>query len=158
MEEIGGLRQEWKEWKEKERKEDLANTRGEGLAEGRNQHAIECRDELHTYSNRAYSTNNTISDISTAFLAGVGMETLRSTSRETPRSRSRDRHRDRLGDNNRPIYIVEKGGGGEERIGEICGGMGRIEDTVRRIEKRAVDAEFEGDLDRVRFGRYARRY
>ena len=165
LEEIGGLRRDWKEKeRDDEADERIRKAREEGVKEGRGEHGgrggrgggVGCGNE------KGYEASRAIPDLSTQFLAGVGMQSLKNRLRSRSRSRSRDRYRDRSRDRHRerPIYVMERGGekGRRDDMRDIYGGLGKIEDTVKRIEKRVVDADFEGDLDRVRFGRYARRY
>jgi hypothetical protein len=108
----------------------------------------------YNHNGRAYESNYGIEGMATDFLAGVGMQALRS--RRGPRSRSRER-RSGPGRGNEMggfIYIVDTDWGGRKGS---SGGLGKIEDMVGRIHKRVVDVDFENDVDRVRFGRYARR-
>lgn len=151
LEEIGGLR---KEWKEKERKEEMAaavaKARAEGIKEGRGKRALgrENMEVGYGYGNSgAYASNRAMPDISTTFLAGVGAATLSRNSRPRSRSRSRSRERHR----ERPVYMLEtdRRRGRRDSIEEICGGVGKLNDRMRRMEGK-FDADFDRGMESLR--------
>lgn len=156
FEEVAALRNEWSE-KERREEIDSAGRKGwaKGLKQGRSEHPTDVYQASPSpYNCRAYYSNRAMPDIATSFLAGVGMEALRGS-----RSGERDGG-GYLGRSSKSggVYIMEKERGCRKgSFGEMSGGLWKIEDMVGRIHKRIVDADFESDLDRVRFGRYARR-
>ena len=123
LEEIRGLR---KEWKEKEQKEEVAaavaEARAQGVKEGRSKRSTARPRAGCEYDNRrACDSNGFVPDISTTFLAGIGAAALARNHRQ--RSRSRSRSRDRRKE--RPVYMLEsdRRRGRRDSIEDIWGGI-----------------------------------